>query len=1026
MSTVRKEFRYGVSFQADTKGLKVAQQELQKLADMSLKDLKIVDPKATQKDLDQIKSSANDLHQLLKSNFNEKLGTYNLSGLKKSLEALKSPTDANVKSLKQLYTEVSKAGAAGRSAFREMTAEILNTNGNVKETSKLVDSLAKTLGNTIKWSIASSAVNMFTNTISSAWSYTKRLDSSLNDIRIVTEKSNEEMEKFAKNANKAAKSLGASTTSYTNASLIYYQQGLGEQDVQARTRVTLKAANVTGQSASEVSEQLTAVWNGYKVVAQEAELYVDKLAAVAATTAADLEELSTGMSKVASAANAMGVDVDQLSAQLATIVSVTRQDASVVGTALKTIYSRMGDLKISGVDEFGTSLGDVSGQLRQMGIEVLDQEGNLRDMGVVIEEVAGKWNTWTNAQQQAAAVAIAGKRQYNNLIALFENWDMYESARLTSQGSAGTLQKQQEIYLDSLEAKLNRLSVAGEKVFDNLIDSESTKKLIDFISGLVEGLGELVEGFGGLAGILPSVGALLTNLFNAQLSKGMKGLGNNISTIAKGVFGVTTADAKKIAADEGLKDIGKNEEAIEDIRKLREEETKNVRYLTEKERERYELLRKQRIEIANRKDELEEERKKLVETGTEMFGVSPSDKEGFNSVYRDKKIQINSLLYETRHSSANDFEKIAVFSKSGVTDPLNTGVIGTDAEGQPKTLTSMLGLKGKKKQATDKLFQMDFQQLTSFFTKKGILTKSGEVYENLRSDNEELADAITTLLTVKKEEGRVFNAIDGVIDKNSKTYQELIDIQKAFYQDASKGGLYLELLQQALKEAGINVDQFGKKLDKNTVDVEENGKALHDHKKDVEGFGEETKHTLNKVMDGLSALMALGSVFSIISDGTKQATEGTLNFGDVLSSLIGIAFALVPAFVAVNSALGMAGVIALAIGAFVAGVAAIASSLPKAKTELEKANEALEAAKEKANEARTAYSELNNELKDLSATIEDLKLKDLDLSQLIPGTTEYTKALDELNTQILNLVESYPALSKFLSFENGKFVKGES
>jgi TP901 family phage tail tape measure protein len=66
------------------------------------------------------------------------------------------------------------------------------------------------------------------------------------------------------------------------------------------------------------------VWNGYKVATNEAELYIDKLAAVAATTAANLEELSTGMSKVASAANTMGVDIDQLNAQLATVVSVTR------------------------------------------------------------------------------------------------------------------------------------------------------------------------------------------------------------------------------------------------------------------------------------------------------------------------------------------------------------------------------------------------------------------------------------------------------------------------------------------------------------------------------------------------------------------------------------------------------------------------------------------------------------------------------------------------------------------------------
>jgi TP901 family phage tail tape measure protein len=56
------------------------------------------------------------------------------------------------------------------------------------------------------------------------------------------------------------------------------------------------------------------------------------------------------MSKVASAANAMGVDVDQLNAQISTIVSVTRQAPESVGTALKTIYARIGQLKSDGTD----------------------------------------------------------------------------------------------------------------------------------------------------------------------------------------------------------------------------------------------------------------------------------------------------------------------------------------------------------------------------------------------------------------------------------------------------------------------------------------------------------------------------------------------------------------------------------------------------------------------------------------------------------------------------------------------------
>ena len=37
---------------------------------------------------------------------------------------------------------------------------------------------------------------------------------------------------------------------------------------------------------------------------------------------------------------------------------------------------------------------------------------------------------------------MAGTRQYNNLLSLFDNWDMYTEALETSANAAGTLQKQ--------------------------------------------------------------------------------------------------------------------------------------------------------------------------------------------------------------------------------------------------------------------------------------------------------------------------------------------------------------------------------------------------------------------------------------------------------------------------------------------------------------------------------------------------------------------------------------------------------
>jgi hypothetical protein len=48
---------------------------------------------------------------------------------------------------------------------------------------------------------------------------------------------------------------------------------------------------------------------------------------------------------VASAANAVGVDADQLNGQIATVIATTRQAPESVGTAFKTIYARINDIK---------------------------------------------------------------------------------------------------------------------------------------------------------------------------------------------------------------------------------------------------------------------------------------------------------------------------------------------------------------------------------------------------------------------------------------------------------------------------------------------------------------------------------------------------------------------------------------------------------------------------------------------------------------------------------------------------------
>lgn len=542
----QRRIDYTVGFKTDKSGLNQIKKSLEEIRNLSQNDLAKamnIDTSTAQKNLLTARQEAIAVENAFRKAFNQKLNTVNIDKFNQSLAQSKT-------SLSQVYQNFSKVGATGQNAFRNLINQMTNSNFQLKETSSLLKDMGTTLMNTVKWNIASSAINSISGSIQQAYGYVKSLDTSLNDIRIVTGKSADEMTIFAEKANDAAKALKKSTTDYTNASLIFYQQGLGDQEVEARTEVTLKAANVTQQDTAEVSEQLTAIWNGYKVSAEEAELYIDKVAAVAANTAADLEELSSGMSKVASAANLMGVDIDQLNAQLATVVSVTRQAPESVGTAFKTIYARMGDIEAGLDDE--TTLGNYTQQMADMGFNVLDTNGKLRDMGEIIEEIGNKWTTLSREQQVALSQAMAGTRQYNNLLSLFDNWDMYTDALQTSADAAGTLQEQQDIYAESTKAHLQELSTSVEGVFDSILDANMINSVADALLPIVNGIEQFVDGLGGGIGLLQTFAPLMLKAFGPEIANSIVNINKN--AMAKKENQLTIESMQKNAKT--LRDVG--------------------------------------------------------------------------------------------------------------------------------------------------------------------------------------------------------------------------------------------------------------------------------------------------------------------------------------------------------------------------------------------------------------------------------------------------------------------------------------
>lgn len=547
------EIHYGVKLDVDNNGLKNIKADLLDLKN-SLHDIQkqasLLSP-GTQlsSEFNEAAQAAEKLGAILSESWNGKLNQLDLTKFNRQLTQ-------SFGTMQNLQNVLKKAGDAGTNSFNQLTRSILHSNMELKETSTLLNKMSVTMSNTIRFGISSSIFNNLTNAISKSYNYVLKLDKSLNDIRIVTGQSADQMEKFAKQANNAAQSLGATTLDYTKASLIYYQQGLSDSEVAARTETTVKMANVLGTSAQEVSDYMTAIWNNFAEGSTNLEYFADVITALGAATASSSEEIAEGLNKFAAVADTVGLSYEYATSALATVVAQTRQSADVVGTAFKTLFARIQDLELGKTLDDGTTLGKYAEALQKVGINIKDQRGELKKMDDILNEMGSKWNDLGKSQQVALAQNVAGTRQYTQLIALMDNWGEFQNNLEIATDSTGTLQEQQDIYLDSVEAHLNKLTAASERLYDDIFDEDTIKTFADALTGLLGIADNLVQGLGGGLNSFVYFGSILGNVFNNQIGGAinrqiinMERLGAAAEAVAQKTALIT--DIKKTRDSEG-------------------------------------------------------------------------------------------------------------------------------------------------------------------------------------------------------------------------------------------------------------------------------------------------------------------------------------------------------------------------------------------------------------------------------------------------------------------------------------------
>ena len=425
-------------------------------------------------------ASQSELSGLISNKVDEQQGIINGSISIQDVETLKNA----LSQIRDIIQDIMKTSNATAPKVEENVQGILEEQRIAEEQSKTFKSVLRDLGIPILG--LHELARTMRRIVSYSYDYIKNLDAALTEIAVVSGKSRSEVLALTDTFIELSAKTGMAIDDIAKASTIFYQQGLNDEAVKKMTEYTAIFAKISSETVEVASNQITAAINGFNLSVDQAGEVIDKLSVLAAYSAADIDELATAMSKAASQANMAGLSFDQYNAYLATMIEVTREAPENIGTSLKTIMSRFQSIKTGDNTEDDTDVNAVEKALKSVGVQLRDAEGQLRDLGDVLEELGPKWNGLSRNTQAYLGTIIAGTRQQSRFISLMQNWDRALELTTASQNSAGAATRMHQAAMEGLDAALNNLTNAWQKLISNIANGDSFKWLINTLSGIVK------------------------------------------------------------------------------------------------------------------------------------------------------------------------------------------------------------------------------------------------------------------------------------------------------------------------------------------------------------------------------------------------------------------------------------------------------------------------------------------------------------------------------------------------------------
>lgn len=1040
MAKQLNSYQVNLQFTADAKQAQQQLQDLQRQLDMlATSSIKYSAGTGLSSQITESAMAAQQLKVQLQEATNVNTGKLDLSKFTASLKASNMDLNKYANILKSL-------GPEGSKAFSNLATAISQSEMPLRRTNALLAETWTTLKNTARWQFSSSLLHGFIGSVQQAYGYAQDLNESLNNIRIVTGQSADQMAKFAIQANKAAKQLSTTTTKYTDAALIYYQQGLSDEEVKERTDITIKMANVARESAEIVSDQMTAVWNNFYNGSQSLEHYADAMVRLGADTASSSDEIAGGLEKFAAVANTIGLSFDNAAAVLATITATTRQSEDVVGTALKTIFARIQGLKLGETLEDGTNLNQYSQALEKVGINIKDSNGELKDMDNIIEEMGNKWNTIDKDQQVALAQQVAGIRQYTQLIALMDNFDYYKENLARAQNADGSLQEQADIYAESWEAASKRVKASLETIYNNLLDDNFFINLADGAADLLDILNGIVKSLGGAKGLLLGISTIVLTKMRPEITKGIQDITYSLNTM----MGKTQTENTSIKQQANFllstignpnTIIGKNmNEAYSQQGSLQNTYLQNAEKISEIEQKiASQYMDQQKILIKNvelQAQEVDQAERQSMLSKNSTRGIALREVSKFD--FDNEKERQNE--YSKIRSNFNALEESAM-AYGRVSQYSN--ILGTT---ETITLDTLEQLRNKLKECKinaddfSKAFGDKGKMAFEKFTKALQVNDIEEVNEALVDLNNVLTNPDNTKFQNLVQELKNYYATLTDSEEKQRDFNQALD---RFAEEAVNAGSKQQKLingQQTL----ANFTQIAKKaideMAKSTMTMTESfvafagslssfGMILSQINGIMDTFNDESISTKDKII-GITT--SLGFLIPMIGSFAKGLGKSRFFLGGIGAQL-GVAATGTNVLTKSLGTVKIAGAdaaislasVGMGLTAIIGAVAALVGVVLLIKTIVDAFNDAaigLDNATEAAKNATQALTDTQNTFNSLKSDIENYQGMQSAFDNLTKGTLEWNQALRDNNEQVLKMLEAYPELWEYFKKDNnGKY-----